>query len=278
MTASRDTRTREQDGRAKRPAGWATLAFMRPARIALAAALCSGCSAQISDGRDPSLGGITTPDAGTVTGTGTGTGGGAGPAACSRRTVYLNFDGQALIQGPSDATLNQAQWMNMPAGLAPPYRLTDTGRNAAIQTIVDGVTRQLARFPITVTRTRPSGHYVMVVYGGIASAVGSNFGAAVNQLDCGDTRPSDVAWISDGVSPTQRVVNVAIGAIGFGLGLTATLDQNDCMCRWDNQCSLTGTEACKLGSPITRDPNANQRCAGLTTQDEVATFHKAFCE
>src|SRR5215471_1744582 len=37
--------------------------FMRPAQIALAAALCSGCNAQISDGGDPSLGGITTPDA-----------------------------------------------------------------------------------------------------------------------------------------------------------------------------------------------------------------------
>ena len=80
---------------------------MKPAQIALAAALCSGCSAQISDGRDPSLGGITTPDAGP--GTGPGTAGDAGSTACSRRTVYLNFDGQALIQGPSDATLNQAQ-------------------------------------------------------------------------------------------------------------------------------------------------------------------------
>lgn len=248
---------------------------MRPAQIALAAALCSGCSAQISDGRDPTLGGITTPDAGT---TGTGTGGDAGPTGCSRRTVYLNFDGQVLIQGPSDATINQAQWLNMPAGLAPPFRLNDTGRDMVIQTIVDGVTQQLARFPITVTRTRPSaGNYVMIVYGGSQDDVGSNFGAAVNQLDCGDTRPNDVAWIADNVTG-QRAINTTIGAIGFGLGLTATADTRDCMCSWANRCSPDNTAPCTLGSPIARDSQASQRCPGTTSQDEVAVFRTAFCQ
>jgi hypothetical protein len=245
---------------------------MRPAQIALAAALCSGCSAQISDGRDPSLGGITTPDAGT------GTTGDAGPAGCTRRAVYLNFDGQVLIQGPSDATLGQAQWMNLPAALVPPYRLTDTGRDLAIQTIVDGVTGQLARFPITVTRIRPSaGSYVMIVYGGTASTVGSSFNGAVNQLDCGDSRPNDVAWIADSVTG-QRAINPTIGAIGFGLGLTATTDPRDCMCSWDNACRSDNSAPCTLGSPIARDPLANQRCAGTTSQDEVAALRTAFCQ
>jgi hypothetical protein len=246
---------------------------MRPAQIALAAALCGGCSAQISDGRDPSLGSITTPDAGASG----GPAGDAGPAACSSRTVYLNFDGQALIQGPSDATLDQAQWMNMPTGLAPPYRLTDTTRDQAIQTIVDGVTAQLSRFPITVTRMRPSsGSYVMIVYGGVQTDVGSNFGAAVNQLDCGDTRPNDVAWISDNVTG-QRAINATIGAIGFGLGLTATTDIHDCMCSWDNGCRPDNSVPCTLGSPIARDPQANQLCPNTASQDEVAAFRTAFC-
>ncbi|HEX3474146.1 MAG TPA: hypothetical protein VHT91_03845 [Kofleriaceae bacterium] len=258
---------------------------MRPAQIALAAAVCSGCSAQISDGRDPSLGGIPTPDAATGTGTsadaGTGSGGDAGPTACSRRAVYLNFDGQALIQGPSDATLDQAQWMTLPSGTAPPYRVNDTGRDLAIQSIVDGVNRQLARFPITVTRIRPSaGNYVMVVYGGTASMVGSDFGAAVNQLDCGDARPNDVAWIADNLTG-QRAINTTIGAIGFGLGLTATIDPGDCMCSWDNSCRSDNSAPCTLGSPIPRDPHANQRCTGKdpqdTSQDEVAVFRTAFC-
>ncbi len=244
---------------------------MRLTQIALAVALCSGCSAQISDGRDPSLGGITTPDGGI------GPIGDAGPTACTRRTLYLNFDGQTLTQGPSDATLNTAQWMNKMNGAAPPYRQTDTGRDLQIQTIVDGVTQQLARFPITVTRTRPSsGNYVMIVYGGAASAVGSNFGTAVNQLDCGDAFPNDVAWIADNVTG-QRAINTTLGAIGFGLGLTATIDPADCMCSWDNGCHPDNTVPCTLGSPIARDPAARQLCPNTTMQDEVAVFRTAFC-
>jgi hypothetical protein len=247
---------------------------MRLVQIALAAALCSGCRAQISDGRDPSLGGIA-PDAGT--GSDPGMTGSGGPTGCTRRTLYLNFDGQKLAQGASDATRNTAQWMIRTTGEAPAYRLDDAGRDLQIQTIVDGVTRELARFPISVTRIRPSaGDYVMIVYGGAAAMVGSNFGAAVNQLDCGDTHPNDVAWIADSVTG-QRAINTTIGAIGFGLGLTATLDPDDCMCSWDNGCRSDNTVACTLGSPIARDPQASQRCAGSTSQDEVAAFRTAFC-
>ncbi|HEX3759712.1 MAG TPA: hypothetical protein VHW23_13455 [Kofleriaceae bacterium] len=247
---------------------------MRPCPLALAVALCSGCGAQISDG-SPDLGGITGPDAGSG---GTGTGSGPAPVACTRRVVYLNFDGQALVQGPSDATLGQAPWMTTPTGTAPRYRADDADRDPTIQTIVDGVTAELARFPITVTRTRPSSSsYVMIVYGGTAGDVGSNFGAAVAQLDCGDTRPSDVAWISDNVAG-QRAINDTLGAIGFGLGLTATTDVHDCMCGWDNDCRIDNSAPCTLGSPIARDPDAGQLCPGTTTQDEVAALRTAFCQ
>ena len=192
--------------------------------------------------------------------------------------VYLNFDGQLLIQGTSDATLNQARWMNMPAGAAPPYRLADSRARRGDPDHRHGVTAQLARFPITVTQTRPrSGNYVMIVFGGSATDVGSNFGAAVNQLDCGDAHPNDVAWISDNVTG-QRAINSAIGAIGFGLGLTATSDVHDCMCNWDNGCRPDNSAPCTLGAPIARDPQANQRCPGATSQDEVAAFRAAFCQ
>lgn len=44
---------------------------------------------------------------------------------------------------------------------------------------------QLAQFPISVVTARPaSGEYVMIVFGGRASQVGSQFSGAVNQLDC----------------------------------------------------------------------------------------------
>lgn len=214
-----------------------------------------------------------------------GTDGGTDPAdaaaaaTCSSRTVFLNFEGQALQKGPSDAMLNQASWMQNATGMAPPYLAANANRMAVIQNVVSGVTNQLSSFPITVVTTRPtSGNYVMIVFGGQAAQVGSLYGGAVNQLDCGDTRPNDVAWIGDGVTPVQRVVNFTVGAIGFGLGLTGTKDPNDCMCGWDNQCTSNNTAACKLTSPINRDLTANQLCPGLSVQDEAATFHAAFCE
>ena len=247
--------------------------------LALAVALCSGCGAQLSDGADPSVGGTPgAPDAGSGGGSGTTT-----TPLCTSRSVYLSFDGQTLTRGPSDATLNQASWMQIDQGTAPRYQDGNTNRDAAIQTIVDGVRAQLSQFPINVTTQRPtSGHYMMIVFGGTATDVGSRFGAAVDQLDCGDTRPNDVAWISDSVSPPQRVINDVLGAIGFGLGLTATLDPRDCMCSWDNGCKPDNTVPCTLGSPIARDPAANQLCPNLTTpdlspQDEVAAIRTAFC-
>jgi len=200
--------------------------------------------------------------------------------SCVPRVVFLQFEGQALSDAPtSDSTQNQASWMTIPNGTAPPYHAGSATRAADIQAIVDGVTAQLSGFPITVVTTRPtSGNYIMIVYGGNSGQVGSNFGGAVQELDCGDTTPNDVAWVSDGVNPTQRIVNFSVGAIGFGLGLTATVDPTDCMCGWDNNCTSNNTAACNLTEGIARDPAARQLCQGApATQDETSTFRAAFC-
>jgi hypothetical protein len=210
-------------------------------------------------------------------------GGGGTPGdsrVCSNgRVVYLSFEGETLASAPaSDATQNRASWMTIAQGTAPPYRAGTNNRNQQIKAITEGVRAQLSSFPITVVTQRPAaGPYVMIVFGGSASDVGSKYGGAVNTLDCGDAQKSDVAWISDGVTPTQRVVNFAVGAIGFGLGLTATTDPADCMCGWDNACTSDNSGACQLSPTIARDPAANQLCPGLTTQDEVDTFDAAFC-
>jgi hypothetical protein len=243
--------------------------------LALAIALFgSACDAQISDGLGLDLAVIDAPIAGPVDAAID-----APPAPrCASRTVYLNFDGQTLTQGTSDATLNQAGWMQIAQGTAPPYLLGKPDRDVTIQSILDGVRLQLAQFPISVVKLRPpSGEYVMIVLGGQQNAVGSLFSGAVNRLDCGDVQHNDVAWVSDSVAPVQAVVNTVIGAIGFGLGLTATSDRNDCMCGWDNACIPIDTVACRLGSPIARDPAARQLCTGLLEQFEVVTLHDAFC-
>lgn len=253
---------------------------MRFGRIALALALLGACDARISDGTGSSLSLVdsgaedaavsddaaVTPDA-------------KATATCDRRVVFLQFDGQTLTRAnASDATKNQASWMQIDTGTAPKFREDDGDRATRIQTITDGVKRILAGFPITVVTQRPaSGSYTMIVIGGRASAVGSAFGVAVNTLDCGDLVPNDVAWIAGNLSD-QRVINSAIGAMGFGIGLTAADDPNDCMCGWANNCDANNDADCKLGSPIARDANATQKCANAgATQDEVKALHDAYC-
>ena len=202
------------------------------------------------------------------------------PSQCPNgRVVYLNFDGQMLNDAQqSDAVQNRASWMTIAQGMAPRYKSAAADRVQQIQAIVTGVRNQLSSFPISVVTTRPAaGPYVMIVYGGTRDLVGSNYNTAVNELDCTDAQKSDVAWISDGVSPTQRIVNYTIGAIGFGLGLTATTDPLGCMCSWANGCIPDQTGPCRLSPMIARDPNASQRCPG-TSQNEVAAFNTAFCQ
>jgi hypothetical protein len=248
-------------------------------RAALPLVLALGgaaCSAQISDGGGAHLGTLDAGDPADAPGVPVVVDGGA--AACASRVVFLNFEGQTLFQGPSDATQNQASWLNKTIGTAPRYHAGSATRDADILNIVDHITQQLAQFPVTVVTKRPAaGSYVMLVFGGTANDVGSNYGAAVNTLDCGDTRPNDVAWLADNLAP-QRAINTAIGAIGFGLGLTATSDTKDCMCGWANNCQANNSVACNLGAPIARDPGAGQLCPGAgASQDEVATIRKAFC-
>jgi hypothetical protein len=98
----------------------------------------------------------------------------------------------------------------------------------------------------------------------------------VQKLDCGNLVLNDVAWVADAVTPNQRVINFALGAIGFGVGLTATNDPNDCMCGWANNCQQTNN-LCTFSANINRDPGAQQTCPAVTTQNEQQSIDQAFC-
>lgn len=264
--------------------------------LALSTLLLFACEASISGGaRGTDVDASTGNDSSMVDadiGTDIDAGVDAAPACPNGRRVYLNFGPQQLVAGvPSDATQNRASWMRdgnyvrLAPGTtrtAPAYRITDPNRTTLIQNIVTRVTTQLAPYPIEVVTTRPaSGPYVMIVFGGTGADVASpRYGAAVNELDCGDGQKSDLAWISDntGGADPQAIANTVMGAIGFGLGLTATIDPLGCMCGWANGCQDDDTMACRLAPNIMRDPNATQLCPGVTTQDEVSAFASGFCQ
>jgi len=255
-------------------------------RISIAVALlvlAPACSASLEDPANTGIGatfdsGTGTAEDASVGGTDSGATPDAAPVCTVAKSVYLNFEGQTLTRAAtSDATQNQAAWMNKATGTAPKFRDGVGTRAADIVAITDGVKAQVTGLGVEVVTTRPvAGPYVMVVFGGTAGQIGSNFGRAVQKLDCGNLVMSDVAWISDAPANNQVAINNTLGAIGFGLGLTATTDTDDCMCGWDNACTQT-TGACTLATTIARDPAANQTCPNVSSQNEQAAFTAGFC-
>jgi hypothetical protein len=260
--------------------------------IALTALAC-GCGAELGDGIASST------DAGNGNGGGGGSGGGGGggnvdagvtqndapAAACPNgRRVYLAFDGVTLTQAAtSDSTQNRASWINNGTSVVPPWRQGSSTRAADIQTVVNGVKSRLAMTPIEIVTTRPaSGPYVMVAFGGLntnnGGTVGTIYGGATNEHDCGDVVKNDIGWVSDGPS-VSYAQDLAVGAIGWGLGLNGTNSPTDCMCAWANNCE-SAAGACTLSSSIATTTSASPAttCPNQNPQNEVAAFSTRFCQ
>jgi hypothetical protein len=259
-------------------------------KLAALVVLVAGCHATLGDSENNSA----TADAnggGGGGGGGGGSGGGSGmtmvdagtqPATCAR-SVYLNFDGVTITQATaSDATQNRASWLTTTSSAIPPYHQGSGTRTADITTITNGVKSRLANTPINVVTQRPtSGPYVMVVFGGERTGdggtVGTIYSQATNEHDCGDIVKSDIGWVSDTVS-VSYAQDLAIGAIGWGVGLNGTNSGDDCMCGWANNCD-SNNGACTLASSIASTTSASPAttCANQNPQNEVAAFSTKFC-
>lgn len=208
----------------------------------------------------------------------------SGAACGNHRMVYLNFEGVTLTYAAaSDSTQNYASWINNTTSVVPPWHDGSGTRTTDIQTIVDGVKSRLANTPITVVTTRPtSGPYVMVAFGGQKTGnggtVGTTYGGATNEHDCGDLVKNDIGWVSDNPS-VSYAQDLAIGAIGWGLGLNGTNDPTDCMCAWSNSCQ-SANGACTLSSSIatTTSSSPATTCPNQNPQNELAAFTTGFCQ
>ena len=101
------------------------------------------------------------------------------------------------------------------------------------------------------------------------------FTGAVQQLDCGDVNKNDIGIIFDNITG-QQAANYAVGAIGYGLGLTGTRASGNCMCSWNVPCN-PGAGACTLSATAAIN-GADPHCAGEgATQDQTAPFTNNFC-
>jgi len=208
----------------------------------------------------------------------------APPACANGRVLYLNFDGVTITQGsPSDATANRTNWLTNASAAVPPYHQGSGTRATDITSIIDGTKLRLQGTPIQVVTSRPAtGKYVMIVFGGTRAAdggtVGTQYTYATNEHDCGDLVKNDIGWISDSPS-VSYAQDLAIGAIGWGLGLNGTNDPTDCMCAWANNCS-SANGACTLSSSIatTTSSSPATTCPNQNPQNEVAAFTTKFCQ
>lgn len=264
---------------------------MRVTRIlcAIGVLAVAGCAARIGGGDNDQIvdaAGGAGSDSGESGGSDSGVQGSDGStnAACpNNRKVYLEFNGVTIARAAtSDALTNQASWISASATI-PPWHQGSGTRTADIATIVAGVKSRLAATPIEVVTTKPAtGPFVMIVFGGQNTAnggtVGTVYGGATNEHDCDDLVKSDIGWVSDGPS-VSYAQDLAVGAIGWGLGLNGTNDPTDCMCAWANNCT-SASGACTLSASIasTNSLSPATTCPNQNPQNEVAAFSTKFCQ
>lgn len=255
-------------------------------RLLAFAALLAGCHA--------SLGGDSTHSTGVDGGTGSSddvsadaavASPDAPPACANGRKVYLHFTGNLTLTAAatSDAPTNQARWLTNASAAIPPWRQNVANRVGEISQVVAGVKDRLAGTPIEVVTSRPAAApYVMIVFGGARAndggTVGTVYSYSTSFHDCGDMVKSDVGWVSDMPNEsTSLVADIAVGAIGWGLGLDGTTVPTDCMCGWANGCQ-SDAGACTLSSSIaTSITNGIETACQSGIQDEVAAFTTGFC-
>jgi hypothetical protein len=195
-------------------------------------------------------------------------------ASCaSHRPVFVALDGVTLAQATvSDATLNQAEWLPVQMAMVPAYRANASNRDAQIQQLLAAIAGPFPGLPI-VNERPADGTFVLLAIGGSGADLGFvGTTNAATHLDCGDANPNDVVWVSEALG-AQETADLAIGAVGVAIGLTGTMNSDDCMCGFGNNCASNPTP-CTLGSMP-----SDARCPGQAQpQDESAAFARAFCD
>jgi hypothetical protein len=209
------------------------------------------------------------------------------PSACaSGRKLFLHFDGIALNKAAtSDSTQDVVSWMGNTTVNLPAYHAGVGTRVTEIQSIVDGIKTRLTGLPIDIVTVRPSaGPYVMIVFGGSnttntgsTSQVETQYSYGWNEHDCGDVVTNDVGWVAD-LPPVDLAPDIAVGVIGWGLGLNGTNNVNGCMCGWANTCQ-NAAGPCVLSSSIASTTSTGSTtCPNQNPQNEIGAFSTGYCQ
>jgi hypothetical protein len=202
--------------------------------------------------------------------------GGAG----GNRTLYLNFDGVALVTDPLNNDSRTNHTFLVPASVTVPQFLAGSGqRTATIAGIVAQLRDVLGPYDVQVVTDRPTtagAEYLMVVFGGTSNAITGrpNLGA-FGPVDCQNANQNDIGLVFDptGSDITVNIVgsaNAAMFVIGLSIGLSSTQQTGDCMSTMSST-----SAACVLGDMVSVGQSVGCPDAQLY-QDDQAGFTAAF--
>jgi hypothetical protein len=248
------------------------LPMIRPAFALLFALATTGCEKDLLAGLHDAAIDSQGPDASTRCGAPATDA--HGPA---KYTVFLNFDGATLTQGPDDARINQSSAIVQNPTVLTRYLDGSPEREIRINAIVNFVWKAFAPYSVDVVTTRPtSGDYLMAVISNQSSEdVGFPVGYfSVAPYPCNSGNRNLVSFEFEPEQAGNEQAYSVLSDIGSMIGLAATTKQGDCMCRVGG-CDVPPTFVqCTFGTDVaTYTPN---NCNRTPTQDEPALMQEAW--
>jgi hypothetical protein len=157
--------------------------------------------------------------------------------------LYLDFDGQDVVAGPDDATMNRSSLVPQ-AVTVPAFLAGEVDAEAQIATIVASVQTALAPYDVEVTRERPaSGTYDMIVFGGQSDAVVGQAGLQfAGPTTCMGGPAAQVGFVFEIRKPLLATAATAVGVYAVMHGATTTSTRGDCLCLDDPACAPEDTQ------------------------------------
>jgi hypothetical protein len=195
------------------------------------------------------------------------------PKALSQ-TLYLAFEGGAIMPGNDDATGNTSTLATMSATLAP-YLQNDPQRATKLAAIGSQLMTILGRYNINIVTARPAmGPYDMIVFTSDAPAkIGATgTGSALIPATC--NMKESVIGFSFGRGaeiPRDSLVRNTIAMFGLTGGIPLSSNPNDCMCLGVLACANLPAP-CTIGGPGTTVTTGPGSCGFTGTFDEAALF------
>jgi hypothetical protein len=193
----------------------------------------------------------------------------ATPLPEGRNTLFINTEGVTLTKGAcDDSRTNCTSVIADSEAVIPPFQFSlPATRDTAISMIVDHVQRSLAPYSIDVVTTRPSsGDYWMLVMGGNGVTVTGFSVYGVSPGVCDAVNRNRIGLVFDvGARDPRFYANLLLSNFGALLGLAATMQSGDCMCRSSASCDPDDVQLCTYGVDVSTDPT---HACGRQTQDE----------